>query len=98
MDLISPVVIKTLKNVLEFQELHRNQEVDRNLNCKITAVYFHSLMEVIRELTVTHQALQEYQGIMRDHILGMISINEQYLSPEMVSVQQMTIGYQLSKS
>ena len=55
----------------------------------MTAVYFHSLMEVMGALTLTHQALQEYQGILPDHILGMIGINEQYLSPEMVSVEDL---------
>ena len=55
----------------------------------MTTVYFHSLMEVMGELTVTHQALQKYQGIMHDHILGMICINKQCLSPEMVSAQDL---------
>ena len=89
MDLITSVVNKTMQSVFELQELHKNQAINRYINQIMTGIYFHALMEVIGQLTVTHQALQEYQGIMRDRILGLIRINEQYLSPEMVSVQDL---------
>lgn len=89
MDLITSVVNKTLKHVLALQELHMNQRITIKINQVMVAIYFHALMEVISELTITHQALQEYQSIMRDHTLGMVRINEQYLSPEMVSVQDL---------
>ena len=64
MDLLTPVVNKTLHNILEMQELHRNKKINRHINQTVVRIYFQALMEVVGELMVTHQALQEYQGII----------------------------------
>ena len=87
MDYITEVVNKTLQDVRKLQRVYRQIEVRWSISNTLNAMYLHIIMEIIGDMVIAHQALVEYQGVMRDRASTMIRLNQGYLSSEIVSVK-----------
>ena len=87
MEFITDVMNKTLHSVHALKTLQRQSDIRWNVKHSMDIVYMHVILEAIGEMVIAHQALMEYQGVMRDRVLTMTRLNQGYLSPELVTVQ-----------